>query len=593
MLAIDSETSGLDPRRDELVGVSMSSEPGKAYAAYIKEDFKTLVIQGGSRIPEQPTSRLVMHNAAFDVPALRRLGWELECDADTMLMAYILGKPRLGLKPLSETELGVKMQGIDDLIQQGQYTMRDVPWDLVVPYACSDADQTLQLYQKFSADLAQEPKLQALFDLEMRVLPMLIRMSDIGVKVDQQKLTRMGGEIKKEITRLEAEIIQDAGEPDLDLSSPQQLSNLLFGKLGLEPIRSTQTPGQFSTDKDSLTELADEHPIANKLLEWREHTTLLGTFVGKLPQLIKPDTGRIHTTWRQARVVTGRLSSQDPNLMNIPVHGRIGDALRAAFIPDEGNLFIGADYSGIEVRVLAHMSGDERLCEMINGDEDPHAWTASYVFGLPIEEVSKGGKHEYLRALGKTLFFAILYRATDHRIANLLRSEISVDEARNLCQRRGKSPKGEPYRMLGGLVINGIYEIYPGVGLWQERTIQEARDTGYTSSLLGRRRPLPYIRHSSEKARAADERIACNHPIQATAGGDIMKLAMAELWEAFKGCDWFWPLLQIHDELQNEAPKEKAKEVEWAMAEIMPNVLPLEVPLEVETKVGRSWAETH
>jgi DNA polymerase I-like protein with 3'-5' exonuclease and polymerase domains len=893
-LAIDTETTGLNPRRDKVVGISLSQQPEEAWA------YRTLNVQ--LCLPP-PSGNVVAHNWQFDEPALKQVGWDLDCSFDTMVAAYVLGKERLGLKWLSEHELDVKMQGIDDLILTGKYTMADVPWELVVPYACADADQTLQLKHKFAAELAAEPKLQDIFDLEMRVLPMLIRMTDVGVRLDVDHLKSLETEIEAEMNLVLAQLRQVVNKPEFNPDSPPQLSRLLFDELGIEPLRSTDTPGQFATSKEVLEELKGEHPIIDMVMQYRSLRTLLRTFITKLPEIVDPLTGRIHTQWKQTVVVTGRLSSspnclspdtevltrtgwcrideyhhmphgdsaehiaqydfatetisfveplrtievptdefvyrasqhidlmatrnhrcplvkrsgrleirnaedyvgdrkqlhaghyafgskrlsvaeitliaaiqadghltssgaidwglkkprkivrlrsclkalglkyterptsrgvtrlylwakdaalwrrykrgyghwvleltrqtaerlleevlfwdgswttrsqyssndktnadwiqilavltnrranvreytgsKNPNwqvdltdrnyswttnttcelirapegvqgaafcvqvptsfflirrngkvivtgnCQNIPIHGEIGDKIRAAFVPTPGNCFVGSDYKAIEVRILAHLSQDERLCELITKGEDPHRLTASYVFSLKPEDVT-----DNLRQLGKTAFFAIAYRAGEYRISQLLRPMLTLAEATELVERRGTPPRlydrslatgSDPYIQLARLVIKGINKLYSGVGRWQEKEIARATERGYTESMDGRRRYLPFLREASKKARGASERIACNHPIQSSAA-DIMKRAMDAVWQAFKHEDWFMPELQVHDELQIEAPPEKADELEWAMKEIMPSVVKLSVPLEVDTKKGSSWADTH
>ncbi len=585
-IAVDTETTGLNPREDRCVAVSMSQDIDEAWVSSAK------VIQEISA-PDLETVSAIGHNIQFDDPVLRGIGKKLNWTFDTMVAAYVLGRPRMGLKILSPRELGITMQGIDDLIQKGQFTMEDVPWDVLTHYAGADADLTLQLKHLFQAELDKEPKLQAIFDLEMAVMPMLIRMSDVGVSVDSDYLIPMGEKIEEELDVLKVKIKQYSKNPAFNPDSPAQLSKLLFTDLGIEPIRSTDTPGQFKTDKDTLQELGYEHPVVNDIVEYRRLGVLLRTFVRKLPGIVSEVSGRIHCSWNQIRVITGRLSSNDPNLQNIPVRGKIGDAVRAGFIPLPGNCYVGADFSGIEIRVIAHMTGDAQLCEMIAEGVDPHGWMANYMFDLGFKNNYKAQVPALLRDVAKTGFFCIVYRGSEYALSKLLRPVLSWSEASEMCERRNVKPGRNPYITLAKQVIKGTYDAYKGLRPWQDREIELSAQRGYTESLEGRRRSLVNLRAPSVKAREADERVACNHPIQATAGGDIMKRAMLAVWDEFKGYDWFWPVLQIHDELQIEVPIERGHMMKDALIEIMPSVLKLDVPLAVDAKVGKSWAETH
>ena len=576
-MSIDTETTGLNPRRDRVVGISLSV--GKDTAQVVKAE----EVAG----TPAPHVKIIAHNWAFDAPALAQLGWVLDCEFDTMIAAYVLGYKRVGLKWLSEEVLGIKMQGIDDLILKGKYTMADVPWSLTVPYAGADADITKQLKGVFRERLAQEPKLQSVFETEMRLLPLLIRMSDVGAKLDVETLAGMGEELWKERATLKRQVKAFSPNPEFNPDSPAQVSNLLFGVLGLEPRRSTDTPGQFATGKDSLEEQAGEHAVIELLLRYRQVSKLLAGFIEKLPKEVDPLTGRIHPNWRQTVVVSGRLSCE-PNLMNIPIRGWIGEAIRACFVAEEGNLIVGADYKALEVRVLAHLCGDANLCQIILDGKDPHALTASFIFQVPYDEVAAK-----MRDVSKTAFFALVYKAGPMRISKLLKPFLTEAEATELVERKGRRAGQRPYLALAKIVIEGIYATYPGIRLWQEAEIAKARKLGYTESLLGRRAYVPYINDESEKTRAEQERFVCNFPVQATASGDIVKLGMIELWDTFKSKDWYMPFLQVHDELQAEVPYEFSDELKWATEGILPNVVKLDVPLEVDCKVGKTWAETH
>jgi len=645
VFAIDTETTGLNPRRDGVVGISLSDTTDRGFAYEVKnmtsdnietlqrgwrapavltaeeqsnnavreaetilgvneqstdpalcetlhiaDDQSGLVAPGREGSVALPGSYLIAHNWQFDGPALRQLGIDRDCDFDTMVAAYVLRHKRVGLKPLGSGILDIDMQGIDDLIQGGKYTMEDIPWPLAVPYACADADVTLQLYNIFRPQIEADPKLKTIFDMEMRLLPYLIRMTDNGVKVDGQYLKNMEGEIETERFSILSQIRNLIGDPAFNPDSPAKLSKLLFEEIGLEPIKSTDTPGQYATGKDVLEELRHEHPVIDLVQRYRELRTLVRTFVSKLPGILEADS-RMRTNWRQTVVVTGRLSSS-PNLQNIPVRTSIGDRIRAAFIPDIGNCFVGADYSNLEVRVLAHLSQDQNLIDIICADEDVHILTACMAFGLKKDEIDWNKEGKPLRDAGKVTFFATGYGAMENKIAQLFRPIISRSQARELSDRTPYR-NSDPYINAAKATIEGIYLAYPRLKVWKQENIRACAERGYAESLLGRRAYVDNLLSSSSKARAQDERFVCNMPVQSTASGDIMKLAMLGIWDILKDESWWKPWGQIHDELQNEVPIEKAGEMKYILEAIMPNVIQLDVPLKVDVKIGASWAETH
>ncbi len=586
-IAFDTETTEPNAMRASLVGISVSWAEGEA--AYIPVGHRrglgereqlplATVIDKLRPVLEDERVEKVGHNTKFDMEAL--FGHDIEVRGvafDTMIAGYLLGegggsesgKPgsgSLGLKWLVGKRLNVEMTPITDLIGTGakQVSMADVSVEAAAPYACADADMTLRLRPLQEAEL-REQNLWPLFnDIELPLVPVLARMEEAGVAVDAAALREMSRTLGEQVSRLEDEAYTAVGH-QFNLGSPPQLSQVLFDELGLPKTRRTKQG--YTTDASALEGLRGAHPVIDILLEWRQLTKLKSTYIDALPALVHPKTGRIHSNFNQTVAATGRLSSQDPNLQNIPVRTELGNAIRCCFVardygPDP--LLIAADYSQIELRILAHVSQEPRLIEAFLADEDIHAATASQVFGVPIDEVTADQRRR-----AKVFNFGVLYGLSEFGLS--VREGIARDEAAGF--------------------IDNYFKSYPKVQEWRESVIKSCRELGYAETLAGRRRAIPEIRSSNFQVRSAAERVAINMPAQGTAS-DIIKIAMnridAEMRERKLATRM---ILQVHDELIFEGPSKERDAVQKMVLRIMPQSLDLVVPLKVDVKVGKNWGE--
>jgi DNA polymerase-1 len=532
---------------------------------------------------EDPSIRKVGHNAKYDMIVLANAGVNVRgLDFDTMVAAYLLGEGSLGLKPLAFDRLGVEMTPITDLIGTGrkQISMAEVAIERASTYAAADADMTLRLRGIFEGEL-REKGLWELFDaIEVPLVTVLTSMERRGVSLDTDVLREMSMYLNQEIEQAERATHEAAGQ-EFKINSPAQLSTVLFEKLGLPKTRKTATG--YSTDAQALEWLRSLHPIINLLDRYRELTKLKSTYVDALPGMINPATGRIHTTYNQTRAATGRLSSENPNLQNIPIRTELGRRVRRAFVAREpaspplphrggggrgegadGWLFVSADYSQVELRILAHISKEPFLLEAFRLDEDIHRATAGQLFGVELKDVT----YEQ-RQLAKTINFAVLYGLSAQGLSQ--RTEMS----------RGDSAE----------FIRTYFERYPLVKRYLDTTIAETKRDGYASTLLGRRRYLPDINSSNFNLRQAAERMATNHPIQGT-NADIIKIAMNQIEPEIerRGLRGHM-ILQVHDELVFECPENEADAICRLALEIMPAAMQLDVPLKVEVKAGRNWGD--
>jgi DNA polymerase-1 len=586
-IAFDTETTEPSALRSSIVGVSFAWGPGKA--AYIPVGHRAqlgepeqlpldTVIERLRPVFEDGSIAKAGHNVKYDMEVLANLGVDVQgVTFDTMIAAYLLGEgggtetPRpgsgsLGLKWLVAKRLNVEMTPISELIGTGakQLSMADVSVSQACPYACADADMTLRLLPSMEADL-REQGLWALFsEIEMPLVPVLARMELAGVAVDTAALREMSRGLAEDIARLEREAYDAVGH-EFNLGSPQQLSNVLFEELGLPKTRKTKQG--YTTDATALEGLRGAHAIIDILLEWRQLTKLKSTYIDALPALVNPKTGRIHTTFNQTVAATGRLSSQDPNLQNIPVRTGLGNAIRRCFIardygPDP--VLLAADYSQIELRILAHLSQDEGLIEAFRKDEDIHAATASRVFGVPLDEVTPDQRRR-----AKVFNFGVLYGLSEFGLST--REGISREEAAEF--------------------IENYFASYPRVREWRDGVVQACREQGYAETLVGRRRLIPEIRSSNFQVRSAAERVAINMPVQGTAS-DIIKIAMNQIDAELRERDLTTKMiLQVHDELIFEGPRRELDAVQEMALRIMPASLELAVPLKVDVKIGTSWGE--
>ncbi|GBD11413.1 DNA polymerase I [bacterium HR23] len=567
----DVETDGKDPMRARLVGLSFATGPGRAF--YLPLGHST-----GPNLPvemalarlrpllEDPRRPKVAHNANFDMTALASHGiWVKGLAFDTLLSAHLLGYKALGLKDLCMQVLGAEMTRISALLGTGpkQGTMDKVPVAEAGPYACADADATYRLYQALEPRLRQEGFWNLFTQVEMPLVPVLVRMQVNGIALDVPFLREMSRRLAEEMQRLEEEIYGVVGHA-FNINSSRQLGQVLFEELRIGRGKRTPT-GAYSTEASVLEGFRGAHPVVDLVLKYRELAKLKSTYLDALPEMVNPRTGRVHTSYNQAGAITGRISSSEPNLQNIPIRSEVGRQIRRAFIPGEpGWKLVGADYSQIELRVLAHLSRDPNLMEAFFQGKDIHAVTASQVFGVPLEQVTPEQ-----RRVAKVLNFGVIYGLSPFGVAQEI--------------------KATPEE--GARFIENYLGRYPGVRRYLEETLEKARRLGYVETLLGRRRAIPEIHSPNGQTRSAAEREAVNMPVQGTAA-EIIKIAMIRLQERMDALGMrSRMLLQVHDELVWEAPPEEIEPLKTLIQEIMPNALSLAVPLVVAIKVGDNWGE--
>ncbi len=570
-LAFDLETTSLNAMLAQLVGISLSPAPGEAYYipvghvgwGQVEQLPLEYVIERLKPVLEDMRLAKLAHNGKYDMTVLAE--YEVTVNNltfDTMVAAYLLSEKSLGLKALAFSRLGIEMTPISDLIGSGakQLSMSQVEVDRVADYACADADMTLRLTELLGPELHQSGLWQLFADVEMPLVPVLIYMERNGIALDTELLRHMAQELGKQVLKLEVEIYNNVGH-QFNINSPQQLGSVLFEELRLP---STKRKGSYSTAASVLEELRGTHPIIEFILDYRQLAKLKSTYIDALPGLINPKTGRVHTSFNQTRTATGRLSSSDPNLQNIPVRGEIGKKVRQAFIAPPGFCLLSGDYSQIDLRALAHLSQDQGLLGAFNRDEDIHAATASQLFGVDSSQVTAD-----MRRVAKTVNFGVIYGMSDYGLEQA--TELSREEATQF--------------------ITAYFEKYPGIKQYLESTKQKARDTGYVQTLLGRRRSIPEINSTSRQVRESAERMAINMPVQGTSA-DIIKVAMIKIYqEMVKRQLKSKMLLQVHDELLFEVPVEELEEMRRLVPEIMSTALELSIPLEVDIKSGQNWAE--
>jgi len=575
-VALDTETNSIYPAQADLVGMSFSVLPGQAFYLPLGHDYEGAPAQ----IPKDkalailrdvltsPAVKKTGQNIKYDAIVLRRAGVEMAgIDRDTLILSYLL-EPNWGKHNLTKlTQAYLQEQVIDyhDVVGKGKHevTMNAVAVDKAAPYACQDADLALRLGLLLWPKV-QEKGLDKLYhDIEQPLIPILADMEFCGMGVDAAVLRTLSGEIQTEITRLEKQIYEEAGV-EFNINSPRQLAHILFEKMQLPPGKKTRVNKGFSTSIDILQDLAPISPFAQHALEYRQMSKLKSTYADALPELINPYTGRIHTSYNQTVTATGRLSSSDPNLQNIPARGEMGRRFRQAFVPAPGHLLLSADYSQIELRVLAHLSGDEALVEIFRQDRDIHGETAKRVFGDSLFV-----QPEEQRRRAKIINFSIIYGASAYSLARELQT--STAEAQDFIDR--------------------YYARYPGVMDFLEAKVAEAKERGYSETLFGRQRPVPELRLADRNVQQAGRRIALNTPIQGTAA-DLMKMAMIDAWREIKERGLHSRMiLQVHDELVFEVPESETKVMESLVKDKMENVYALKVPLKMHLAWGVNWAE--
>jgi DNA polymerase-1 len=577
--AFDTELNGLRPLQDELVGISIATRAGKAWYVPFghrqgEQLPRTILFDALRPFFADASLPKYAHNAKFDIEALHHAGVEVNgVTFDTMLAAALLDK-RKGLKDLAfyELKLPEPMTAIEELIGKGkaQITFGEVPVEAATNYAAADADMTMRLVAPLQNHLAEVPKVEQIFTrLEMPLMPVLARMEENGIMVDVPYLREMSERLGKRLKELEAEIYAFNQAP-FNIGSGDQLAQVLFTKIGLDPsgVEKTKT-GKYSLTAMTLEALRDRHhedpnyAIIDLVLQHRQLTKLKSTYLDALPALVNPETGRIHTSYSQIGAATGRLSSSDPNLQNIPTRTDEGREIRRAFVAAPGHVFIAADYSQIELRVLAHVTQDPNLVRTFQEGQDIHASTASQLFGVPIDQVSKNQ-----RRVAKTVVFGVIYGISSF----------------------GLAPRIDASRAEAQALIDALFARFPGIRTYIDETLRIGKQEGYVQSLFGRRRYFPELRTGGPRRQAA-EREAINAPIQATAA-DIMKIAMINVDAALRSRKLKAKLLlQVHDELILEVPEDEVDEVVALVCEHMEGAFAMRVPLQVDVEVGPNWLE--
>lgn len=570
--AFDTETTSLNAMTAELVGLSLSPTPGESYYVPVGHvgwgDIAQLplkeVIDRLKPHLEDTASAKTAHNGKYDMMVLYKYGIKVaNLACDTMIAAHLLGEKGLGLKNLSFTRLGVEMTPIAELIGTGkkQLTMSQVEINRAAKYACADADMTGRLAEMFQPELEGEGLWRLFADVEMPLVPVLMDMERNGIALDKSLMGKMGHRIGEQLLELQRGIYEGVGH-QFNINSPRQLGQVLFEELKLPANRRTKEG--YSTGAAVLEGLRGAHPAVELILEYRQLAKLKSTYIDALPRLVNPDTGRVHTSFNQTKTATGRLSSSDPNLQNIPVRGETGREIRRTFIAPEGNVLLGGDYSQIDLRALAHLSQDTALMTAFEKDEDIHSATAAQLFDVEPGKVTKD-----MRRLAKTVNFGVIYGISDYGLEQA--TELSREEAAQF--------------------IAAYFARHPGVKEYMEKTKEEARRKGSVKTILGRKRFIAEIGSNNRQVREAAERMAINMPVQGTSA-DIIKVAMIALHRQMreKGLKSKM-LLQVHDELVFEVPQEEIDTMKSLVPEAMSAAIKLDVPLKVDIKVGDNWGE--
>lgn len=573
--AVDLETSSLDPFDCDIAGISVSFKPKEAY--YIPLHHRNAqnldekeVLKKLKEILEDPGAKIVGQNLKFDYKVLMVKGIEpVPPHFDTMIAAYLIepNEKKFNLDDLALKFLGYKMTSYQELMSFSSplfgFSFVDVPLEKAANYSCEDADITYRLYKTLSLKLHEADLENVFYKIEMPLVSVLARMELNGVYVDTEFLKKLSEEYGKKLEELAEEIYRIAGEP-FNINSPKQVSRILFEKLGIKPRGKTTKTGDYSTRIEVLEELAGEHEIIPLILEYRKIQKLKSTYIDALPKMVNPKTGRIHASFNQTGTATGRLSSSDPNLQNLPTKSEEGKEIRKAIVPQDPNWWIvSADYSQIELRILAHLSGDENLLRAFEEGIDVHTLTASRIFNVKPEEVT-----EEMRRAGKMVNFSIIYGVTPYGLS--VRLGVPVKEAEKM-------------------IVN-YFVLYPKVRDYIQRVVSEAKEKGYVRTLFGRKRDIPQLMARDRNTQAEGERIAINTPIQGTAA-DIIKLAMIEIDRELKERKMRSKMIiQVHDELVFEVPDEEKDALVELVKDRMTNVVKLSVPLEVDVTIGKTWS---
>ncbi len=581
-ISMDTETTSTDAVAADLVGISLSLKPHEAYYISIASEGGDLFSGGEAHHGVNIKDAIKLLKPIFESTKIKKIGQNLKYDMlvlsnydvwtrgvafDSMVAAYVINPDgQHNLDALAKEYLKYKPVAIEELIGKGknQKNMKDVSPEAVAEYSGEDADIALQLMEVLQKKLEKSNLLRLCEEMEFPLIEVLAAIERAGVKIDTEILAQISKELERMIENLGDEVYKLAGG-EFNINSPKQLGEILFDKMKLAPTKKTKTG--FSTDVFVLEELSAQHPIAEKILAYRKLTKLKSTYVDALPTLINPRTGRVHTSFNQTVAATGRLSSSDPNLQNIPIRGEMGKEIRKTFVPGEkGWVMVSADYSQIELRIMAHICKDEGLIEAFNKHEDIHRTTASKVFGVAPDKVTPD-----MRRKAKEVNFGLLYGIGPYGLKIRLR----------ISQREAKE------------VIDTYFQRFPRVREYINDTLDFARKHGYVETLLGRRRYLANINSKNSAVRMAEERQAINMPIQGTAA-DMIKLAMIDIYREMKKRDMkSRMILQVHDELVFESPKSELKQLEELVADKMKNALKLNVPVDVEVGTGPNWLDAH
>lgn len=571
-LSLDTETTGTDPISAKLVGLSFSIRENQAFYVPIPQNDEEAqkIVNEFKPVYENENILKIGQNIKYDLLVLQNYGVELKGKIfDTMIAHYLL-QPELhhGMDYLAEVYLNYQTIHIEELIGskgKNQKNMADLPPTTVYEYACEDADVTLKLKNVLEPLLKENDCDRLFWEIEMPLMPVLAYMERNGVCIDREGLKETSRLYTEEMNRIEKEIHELAGT-DFNIASPKQVGEVLFDRLKIVDKPKKTKTGQYVTSEEVLESLRTKHPVVEKILEHRGLKKLLGTYIDALPKLVNPVTGHIHTSFNQTITTTGRLSSSNPNLQNIPVRNEYGKEIRKAFIPEEGCLFFSADYSQIELRIMAHLSGDEHMIEAFRNGQDIHAATAAKIFKKELNEVTKEE-----RSKAKTANFGIIYGITAFGLAE--RMGVSRTEAKEL--------------------IEGYFQTYPKVKEYMNRSIEMAREKGYTETVYHRKCHLRDINSHNAVVRGYAERNAINSPIQGSAA-DIIKIAMIRIYRRFREEQLRSKMiLQVHDELNFSVYPEEKEKVQQIVIEEMENAYSMLVPLEADYGWGKNWLEAH
>ncbi|EXY20433.1 DNA polymerase I [Bacteroides fragilis] len=572
ILALDTETTGTDPMDAELVGMSFSITENQAFYVPVPAEREEAIkiVQEFEPVFKNEKSLKVGQNIKYDMLVLQNYGIEVRGKLfDTMVAHYVL-QPELrhNMDYLAEIYLHYQTIHIEELIGpkgKGQKNMRDLSPQEVYLYACEDADVTLKLKNILEQELKKNDAEKLFYEIEMPLVPVLVNIESNGVRLDTEALKQSSEHFTTRLQSIEKEIYTLA-EGEFNIASPKQVGEILFDKLKIvEKAKKTKT-GQYVTSEEVLESLRNKHDIIGKILEYRGLKKLLSTYIDALPQLINPKTGRIHTSFNQTVTATGRLSSSNPNLQNIPIRDEDGKEIRKAFIPDDGCSFFSADYSQIELRIMAHLSEDKNMIDAFLSGYDIHAATAAKIYKVDIKEVTAD-----MRRKAKTANFGIIYGISVFGLAE--RMNVDRKEAKEL--------------------IDGYFETYPQVKSYMDKSIQVAREHGYVETIFHRKRFLPDINSRNAVVRGYAERNAINAPIQGSAA-DIIKVAMARIYERFKAEGLKAKMiLQVHDELNFSVPAKEKEIVEQVVIEEMEKAYRMHVPLKADCGWGTNWLEAH